>query len=73
MTDWVKSVILNVVNVMILVKSQNSHMFPQSSKYITNQLNVEVKQNYSGPTPEITLKKLTSLGDHSMFGWRCTL
>ena len=30
-------------------------LFPQSSQYITNQINVQVKQTYSGWTPEITV------------------
>ena len=38
--------------------NSNYRLFPQSSQYITNQLNVKVKQIYSGWTPETSIKKL---------------
>ena len=44
-----------VTSVPVLTTTTTIRLFPQSSQYITNQLNVQVKQTYSGWTPEITV------------------
>ena len=46
------------INVYALNLIHTIRLFPHSSQYITNQINVKVKQNYSGWTPEITINML---------------